>query len=268
MSLFNFRIEELLSFFGVLVRYSTLFAVLPLVGDRSTPAMIKILFGLVTSIALFPALISSGAIHSSDALVWGQTASGIISTVVLEALFGFVMGYTARLVFDGVSMGANLMGNFMGFASASVYDPHQESQTEVVAQIQTTLAMLIFLALDGHHLMLKASLDSYRMVGMGRAGLNAALSYRLVQMSTEVFKFGVQLAAPVAVALFSVNVVFGVLAKSMPQLNILVLSFSVSALVGFIVMFLGAPGFVEQTGDLVTKIQTWMEAAMRAMAGD
>ena len=64
----------------------------------------------------------------------------------------------------------------MGFSTASTYDPHQESQTQVVAQIQMAIAMLLFLALDGHHLMLRASLESYRIVGVG--GLAGFVQYR------------------------------------------------------------------------------------------
>ena len=62
-------------------------------------------------------------------------------------MVGLVLGYTARLLFDAISLGSNLAGNFMGFAAASTYDPHQESQTQVVAEIQLAIATLMFLAM-------------------------------------------------------------------------------------------------------------------------
>jgi flagellar biosynthetic protein FliR len=176
------------------------------------------------------------------------------------------------MIFDTVTFGGNLVGNFMGFAAASTFDPHQETQTQIVSQLQMAIAMLIFLVVDGHHLMLRASLDSYRIVGLGGAnllhnvGLNSSFSQRIIEISGQVVRFGIQLAAPIAVSMFAVNVAFGVIAKSMPQLNILVLSFAVSAVVGLVVMFLGLPEFTTAIQSLVDKMGDWMEAIMVSMA--
>jgi flagellar biosynthetic protein FliR len=266
MHLFNFNVEEILTFFCVLIRFSVLFSVLPFIGDKTIPVLLKVLFSLIVSIALFPSLVATGKIHPADAYVWGKTPSGIISTVALEAFFGLIMGFTAKLIFDSVAFGANLVGNLMGFASASIYDPHQESQTEVIAQLQTTLAMLVFLSMDGHHLMLRAALDSYHIVGMGKAAFGAASGQKLVELTGEVFRFGLQLAAPVGVAIFAVNVAFGIIAKAMPQINVLVLSFSVTALVGLMVMFLGNSEFNAASADVLLRVGSWMESMMRTLA--
>jgi flagellar biosynthetic protein FliR len=259
--------EELLTFFAVLVRYSVLIAVMPFVGDRMVPMQVKILLALVVTVALYPALVVQGGIRPGDAAVWGATTSGIAGTIACEVLCGLLLGFTAKLLFEAVSFGANLVGNFMGFAAASTYDPHQESQSQVVAQIQVAIAMLIFLALDGHHLMLRASLDSYRLVGLGKASLGAVASQRLVAFTGQVIRFGVQLAAPVAVSMFAVNVAFGVIAKAMPQLNILVLSFAITALVGFAVMLISVPEFQGVVGAVLGRMGDWMEAMAAAMGG-
>ncbi len=266
MSLFNINLPIVLTFFAVVVRYSILFSVLPFLGDRMVPVPVKVLTALMVSIMLFPVLVTSGAVRPHDATVWASTAGGIIGTLTLEVLFGLVLGYIAKLTFDGISLGANLVGNFMGFAAASYYDPHQESQTEVVAQVQNSLAMLIFLAIDGHHLMLKASLDSYRIVGLGKASFGSILSQQVIGMTSEVLRYGLQIAAPVAISLFSVNACFGLLAKAIPQLNAFVLSFAVSALVGFLVMFLSLPEFQEVTVSILGKSKEWMDSAVMAMA--
>lgn len=267
MSLFNFDEPMLLSFFAVLVRYGTLVAVLPLTGDKMVPGPAKVLLAMTATIAIFPALMKSGQVRPGDALVWGATAGGIVRVVGLEALFGACLGYVAKLAFDAISFGANLAGTFMGFAMASAYDPHQEAQTQVVAEIQMALAMLVFLAVDGHHLMLRASLASYDVVGLGQATFGELLGNRLTEMTGLVIRFGIQLAAPVAVSIFAVNVAFGVLAKAMPQLNVLVLSFAVTALVGLAVMFLGMPEFQGVAAEITGRMGDWLEGAKQAMGG-
>lgn len=271
-SFFNFDLAEILSFFAVLIRYSILVAILPFIGDRFVPTLVKVLIALSFTIALFPALVARGLVHPAEAWKWGQTAGGIAGTIGSEVLFALVVGFIARLSFEAVSFGGNLVGSFMGFSIASTYDPHQESQTQVVAEIQMAIAMLAFLALDGHHLMLGAALNSYKIMGLGGlahapgGGFNAGLVARLLDVTGQVIRSGIQLGAPVAIALFAVNIAFGVMSKAMPQLNILVLSFAVSAIVGLAVMFLSVPEFVETSAGMLGRVGDWMNGAMLAMA--
>jgi flagellar biosynthesis protein FliR len=271
-SLFSFDAEELLSFFAVLVRFSVLVAVMPFVGDRFVPGPVKVLLALAISICVFPALLGSGQVRPQEARVWAATSGGIIGVVGAEAVFALVLGFTAKFAFDAISFGGNLVGGFMGFASASMFDPHQETQTQVVAEVYAALAMLLFLALDGHHLILRASLDSYRIMGLGGLlapgkGFTAAFSERLVEITGQVVRFGVQLAAPVAVSMFAVNVAFGVMSRAMPQLNVLVLSFAVTAIVGLFVILLTLPEFQGAAGNVLGRAGDWMGMMAAALAG-
>jgi flagellar biosynthetic protein FliR len=270
--LFNFSPEEILCFFAVLIRFSVLMAILPFVGDRVVPGPVKVLLSLATTLALFPALVARGNINIADAAVWGSTTGGIIGTMTMEVLCALVLGFTAKLAFEAISFGGNLVGTFMGFATASQYDPHQESQTQVVSQIQMAIAMLLFLALDGHHIMLRASLSSYQVVPIGgmaafaKMGFNGALSQRLIEITGDVIKFGLQLSAPVAVCLFGVNVAFGVVAKAMPAINILVLSFAVTGIVGLAILFLSIPEFQGAVTNIFAQMDDWMRSVLLAMA--
>jgi len=272
MSLFNFDELELMTFFAVLVRFSVTFAVLPLIGDRFVPAPVKVLLALVVSVALFPSLVLSKQVHPHDALKWGASAGGIASTIGAEVLYGLVLGFTAKMCFEAITFGGNLVGNFMGFGAASTYDPHQESQTQIVAEIQMAIAMLIFLAIDGHHLMLRAALDSFKILGVGgavighQAVLGANLSAKILEISGDVIKFGIILASPIAISLFAVNVAFGVMAKALPNLNILVLSFAVSALVGLLVMLMSVPEFSTVTENILSRVGDWMDQVLLAIA--
>ena len=265
---FQFDDAEILTFFAVLVRYSVLFSILPFLGDRVVPAPLKILFAVSVTIVLFQPLVRSGLVVPAEAESWSRTAGGIARTVGLEALFAAVLGYTARFAFDSINFGANLMGTFMGFAAATQYDPHHEGQTQVVAEFYLALAMLVFLALDGHHLMLRAAMDSYQWVGLGKVNLSEGrFSEQLLQLSGSVLRFGLQLAAPVGIAILTVNVAFGILSKAMPQLNVLVLSFAVTALVGLAVMFVSLADFQGLMGELLGRMGEWMVAVSRSVSG-
>lgn len=267
MGLFQFNNEELLTFFAVLVRFATLFALLPIVGDRFVPAPVKVLLALTVTFMLFPILVKEGTIHPGDAMGWAATTGGIVKTVIAEMFVGLVLGFTAKLLFDAIHFGSNLVGNFMGFGMASTYDPHQETQTHVVAEIQMAVATLGFLALDGHHLILTTAMDSYSWVGLGQAGVHGVMQMRLLEMTSQVILFGLQLAAPMALVLFAVNVAFGVFSKALPQLNVLVLSMGISAFVGLMVMFITEPEFQTAASSMLSRTDTWMHSMLLGMTG-
>ena len=277
MSLFNFDEAEILTFFAVLVRYSVLISVLPFFGDKVIPMPVKVLLSLALSICLFPALVARGRINPADALVWGATPAGIASTIVVEALLALALGFVAKIAFDAVNFGGNMVGTFMGFAMANTYDHRQESQTQVVAEIQMALAMMLFLALDGHHFMLAAGIQSYNIVGLGgfgadgqsvlsAAGSTSFAAQKIIALTSQIFRFGIQIAAPVAVVMFGINVAFGVLAKALPQLNVLVLSAAVSGLVGLAVMFLSLPEFQGAVSNVLAGIPESMNGLLQAIA--
>ncbi len=265
--LFQFSPEEIFSFFAVLVRVSVLIAVLPVFGDKMIPAPVKILLSLAITLAIFPGLVKQGFVRPGDAVIWAATTFGIARTIFQEVLVGLVLGYTAKLVFDAIQIGAAIVSNMMGFSMASIYDPHHETQTTVVAEIQVAIAMLAFLALDGHHLLLHGALDSFRFCGLGEAGVNSLMQSRLIEMTGMVLKFGVQLGAPITLVMFAVNVAFGVFSKTMPQMNILVLSLGISAFAGMVVLMLTAPEFQTVASNILSRTEDWMQGMLVVMAG-
>lgn len=263
---------EIMAFVAVLTRFSVLIAVLPFTGDRVIPGPTKILLALGATLAIFPSLLRRDLVRPADALIWSQTTLGLLRTIGVETAFGLLLGFIARLSFDAIAIGGNLCGTFMGFAMANVYDPHQESQSQVVAQLQAALAMLIFLAVDGHHLMLQAALDSYRTLGVGGQGFvdgwfSVALQQRITSMAADAFKFGLLLSAPVAVSIFAVNAAFGVLARALPQMNVLVLSFAVTALAGLAVLYLSMGEYQGGVRAVFERMDEWMRAATVLIRG-
>jgi flagellar biosynthesis protein FliR len=265
--LFQFSPEEIFTFFAVLIRVSVLIAVMPVFGDKLIPGPVKVLLSLAITASIFPGLIKQGVVRPADAAIWAESTWGIIRTIGQEAFVALALGFTAKLVFDAIQIGANLASNMMGFSMASVYDPHHETQTTVVAEIQMAIAMLAFLALDGHHLLLHGALDSYRFCGIGEAGATALMQTRLIDMTSTVFRFGIQLGAPITVVMLAVNVAFGVFSKTMPSMNVLVLSLGISAFAGMVVMMLSAPEFQTVASNVMSRTEDWMQGMLVVMAG-
>jgi flagellar biosynthetic protein FliR len=105
------------------------------------------------------------------------------------------------------------------------------------------LASLLFLVFDGHHLMIKALADSFITVPLGQGQITKELSSYVIETGSQMFVIGLKLSAPIVAVLFVVNMAFGVVAKAVPQINVIMVSFTVNILVGIIVLGLCMPFF-------------------------
>lgn len=254
-----------LGFFAVLLRMSTAIVLLPILGDRVVPAPVKILLSVILSFMVYSVLVTSGQLKPEHVHAWSHSASTLMTTMILECAFGLVIGFVARLVFDAVQIGGDLIGNFMGLASASQYDPHQDSQTQIIAKFYMTVAMLLFVVVDGHHLLIQALAHSYDYVSMGKVTLTGSLGEALIDKTGGILRVGLQMGAPMAVCFFAINIVYGIIAKSTPQINILVLSFSISAMVGMFVMWASFPEFIHLSQQLMDGVSEDLVMFMRIM---
>src|SRR5438093_378673 len=145
-----------------------------------------LLFGLVAGLAVSVLPAPAGALG-------GESARGVL------------VGLVAQFIFAGVELGAQLAGSRMGFGIANLIGPTANAQVTVVAQWQQLLALLVFLVLDIHHLLLRALLESFRSAPPGGLALGGIGLGGTVALAGQLFTLGVRVAAPVLVALLLTN---------------------------------------------------------------
>ena len=240
MGLFAFSEFEILIFFSALVRVGCLFMLVPFFSDQTIPAPAKVLLSFTLALIMFP-LIKAGAVNLPASVF--QTNAGIISVVLKEALVGLSLGFVAKMFYESLHFAFAYIGMQMGFNMAMMYDHHTESSTPVVAQFSMALAMLLFLAIDGHHMIIKALSDSFQLVPVGGFIFSKMLTNFMMDLMSQVFWIAVKLSAPMALVIFLLNIAFGIIAKAVPQINVLVVSFIVNILAGFLVLSLTMPVF-------------------------
>jgi flagellar biosynthetic protein FliR len=190
---------------------------------------------------LFPILKANGVIHVMDARIWSETAGKLILTLISEILIGIGVGFASQLVFQGIQVAGDFIAQLMGFSMASMYDPHMETQTLVMGQFMSALAMLTFLSLDGHHMIFRAIIETFHLIPQGHFVVNEAFKNSLVHLVGNTLLFGLQLSAPMAACMLLVNIVYGIMGKALPQLNILSLSMASSAFIGGFVLLVTYP---------------------------
>jgi flagellar biosynthesis protein FliR len=238
MALFNLNWSEVLSLYFVLLRLSAATAVVPWLGDRMISPVLRILFTLLLSLVLFPLLKAAGHITPQESLLWWKDAATLVRVSMTEVFFGLFVGFMTRMVFEVFQMGANLCGQFMGLSMATIYDPHQESQAEILSALQNAFTYFFFFGVNGHLILIQGLFNTYRFVGIGQVGLSAHFADALIKTSGHWLLSAVQISAPILVGTFGVNLLFGMFARALPQVNIFAISALVTLGVGLLILTL------------------------------
>jgi flagellar biosynthetic protein FliR len=219
------------AFVLVLLRCGSLIVTLPFFGSANLPPMIKA--GLCMSLALLISpLVPPGAFRLP------ATMLGFVLLAAGEMMLGAILGLTVRLLMTSVQIMGQLVGFQMGFAVANVLDPVTGGQVSVLAQFCFLMAILVLFAVGGDHWFFKALADSFLLVRPGDISLSPSLFKQMVHISGEMFSLSIRLGAPVIGALLFTQVSMGILAKTVPQMNILMVGFPLTVSVGLIFLYL------------------------------
>ncbi len=243
MNILQWNEEQIFTFFLIFIRVSSLLIFMPIFGERAVLPTVKALLCVSISWVLFPFIWNTGVRASMPIF---STASGLLVVIAKEVSFGAAVGYVCRWIFDASTFAGQLIATSMGLSMASVIDPSTESQTMALSEIKHILALLLFLAADGHLLLLKIVTASFDVVPLDRLDWFAqggSMFKFLTTMTSEILSTAVKIAAPVVAVVFVVNITFGLVSKAVPQMNVFAVSFGANILVGLFVAFLTIPSF-------------------------
>jgi flagellar biosynthesis protein FliR len=222
-------IDKFQSFLVCAARVAGFISATPILFGTQTPMRFKTGLAVMISLVLFP--IMSPFIPNTPF----QPAS-FLFLVINETLVGLIIGLMARLIFTAVEFGGTVIGYQMGFAAANVFDPQNQRQTSLISEFQNVFAILLFLALNVHHIFIHAAVNSYTLLPPGKLDLSHAAVPYLIELSSKMFSLSLQFSAPVLAILLLSGLILGILARSFPQLNVFLLSFPLNIGISFIVI--------------------------------
>lgn len=228
----------IVAYFFPLARILALLVAAPPFNSPALTARVRLALGLAISIGIVPALPGPPPLDPAS-------AAGLL-LLAEQLLIGLAMGFSMRVVFSAVDMAGNLISLQMGLGFATFYNPQTAGQTAVVSEFMGLLALLVFLAINGHLMVIATLTHSFTVLPLGGHHLSADLWFKLARSGAVVFSSGLLLALPVVVALMISNLALAVLSRAAPQLNLIAIGFPLTIGLGFAgLMFamshLGAP---------------------------
>lgn len=208
----------------VLFRISGLVLTAPVFSSAVIPVRFRVGLAAVVAAMMFP-------------MVKGQAPAelslgGALVGAVGEMTIGVGMGLSLAILLSGGEVAGLIVGRQASIALSSVFDPVRGQQTSIVGQIYTITFTTLFLLSGGHRAAMAALLDTYDAIPLLAFSYGENLAVLLVEMLAASFVLGIRLATPVLISLFLLGTSLAFLSRTMPQLNILTVGFTLRILVG------------------------------------
>jgi flagellar biosynthesis protein FliR len=227
---FTFDLSQLTTFVLLLSRISGVFITAPMVGSERVPARIRLMLGLLVAVAM-GALVTKPPVFTNN-LELALAIGG-------EVMLGLALGFGARLIFIVVQMAGELADGQAGFGFAGMVSPDTNERISVIGQLQMALTWLIFLAANGHHLVLEGMAASLAVVPLGHGP--GTLAIPLTQAVAGMLVAALRLAAPVIGAVLVSDIALGLLTRAAPQMNLFAIGFPIKLMTALWVTMLSLP---------------------------
>ncbi len=229
MELPQFSLPLIQGFLLCLARVGSMMAVIPVFSGGQLPPQMRVGIAVLFSLLIYPTV--QGFIPEQSFLI-----IELALLLAQETILGLLVGFLAQLVFMAAEFAGSLIGYQMGFAAANIFDPTTQRQVALISQFQGVFTILLFLALDVHHLFFAAIVASFEMLPPGTLNLAGGAIPMVMEVANHSLVLSIQLVAPILALLILSNLTLGVLSRVFPQLNAFMLSFPINIGVSFIVM--------------------------------
>lgn len=202
----------------------------PFFNSAAFPARVKLFFALVISFIL------SFIIPADSVLIPLETELPFLATaIILEILVGVALGLVGQLIFAGIEMAGQLISLKITLSFAQIVNTMTQQKSDVVGNLFSMLAVLVFLAMEGDKIYLNGLVKSFELIPINQAELQQAGPFML-EVANYLFIIGVQLAAPFLIVLFLLDLTLAIFARVMPQANILFIAIPIKLLLGFVLL--------------------------------
>lgn len=249
------------TFLLILVRITAFMVTAPIFSGRQIPVQYKIAFSVMLSVLCVGVV--KEPIHSLS--LWTATL-----LILKESMVGIILGMVASILLYSVQLAGSLMDLQIGFSMANLFDPTFGMNTQLTGRMKNILAILVLFSIDGHHLLIQGILASFDWISLQSsvpAWMDGRISTFLLMCVKQMFMIGFMMAAPIVGTLFVVDVALGIIARTVPQMNIFAVAPPLKILMHFLIYIFILPSFFYLLKILFENMFESMYSIMKIMGG-
>ncbi len=258
--MFRLSFQELNTVLLIFARVSIIFFLFPFFSSSAIPTHSKIGLAFLVTLSLFPVVDLKGSgVPTSP--------SGLVQLTLGELMVGLMLGILLQIFFEGVRMLGEVVGLQTGFSITNILDPQSGVQISVLSDMAYLMCMVLFLILNGHHILLNSIRESFEIIRVGSVGLSEEAFKDVMGKLGDMFIIAIKLAAPAMACLLLVNMALGIITKLIPQMNVMIVAFPVQIVVGLFFFGISLAILGSLLERHMTMLNSWLIRAMILMRG-
>ncbi|MBC7741949.1 MAG: flagellar biosynthetic protein FliR [Bdellovibrionaceae bacterium] len=241
---------QILMFGLILLRMSAFVISAAIFSSPTIPVSLKVLFSVVLTLVVFK------TVATNEALVrLHELENSLLILAARELAIGIALGFITRMFFFALSMAGELVSVSLGLGQAQIFNPMVGSMGNAMEQFYVIIGTLIYLSLNGHHMMIHGIVQSFSISEVASIHFNYESFVEMTMKAQGFFVMGIRIAAPVLISMIMVQVGVALLSRAVPQINVMSTSASITTLIGFTIIFISLPLLVMQMTGLMDLTQ-------------
>lgn len=232
-TLFEVIINKYELFLLVLVRCSGIFLISPFFSSQNIPNRLKI------GLTLFLSIILTSTLQVSI----GELETPMIVLILKELLVGAAIGFISYIFFSSFYVMGQIVDMNIGFGMVNVVDPQNRIQVPLMGNFYYIIAFLLLLTFDGHHVIINSIVDSYQFIPIGGFEITENITLFIIKLVSKMFILGFRLSIPVVAIIFLLDLLLGILVRTIPQMNVFVVGLPMKIFIGMFVILASIPVF-------------------------
>ena len=210
----------------------------PLFSSRNVLSMMKAALAMLISILVVPTMVDTPFLTIDSSLLL------FFIYALSEFAIGLSIGFIATLFFDSINLAGQLIDMQMGFGIVNVVDPQSGAQMPVMGTFKYFLTMFFYLSINGHILLLDALMKSYQIIPLGNFTVDMSLMNFIIYVTTNLFVIALKIALPYVGALFATDFILGIIARTVPQMNVFMIGMPLKIGIGFVLSIVIIPLYI------------------------
>lgn len=237
----------------VFFRITSFFLASNIIFPNSTPKLLKIY------LSMFLSLVVSMNLNYSIEIT---NIYSILVYTLSEISTGLILGYITSISFSSLRIAGKLIDQQIGLTMSSIFDPQSNSQSSLIENLLYWTGVLIFFQINGHHAIIVGIINSFELINLGSFIIQDNLNY-ILYIVLQYFIIGIKIAAPVVIALLMAELIMGIVSRSVPQINVMVLGVPLKLLVGMFIISIMLPVFFREFSNLFSNIPSILDGTFK-----
>ena len=258
MELFGIDQRMFEIFMLVLARISLIVSVVPIFGSANVPIPVKVGLSVFLTLISYSFAEASGVPHD-------LSIAALFTLMLREALIGMLFGFITGILFYAIQFAGHFISFQMGFAMVQVIDPQSQERVPIIGRFYFIMSILLFLLINGHHLVLNVLVESFSIVPIGTGVLSRELTGSLTLIGGRVFVLAMKIASPILVTLFLTDVMMGIIARTVPQMNVFFVSLPLKIGLGLTLLVMTLSSFPWLIEKLVVEMGENLNIVLRML---